>query len=48
MVPGHVVLRHFTFVDLLGFGQEIGREALLQQRITFVFLVGEDGADGAG
>lgn len=42
VVAGDVVLRYFTFVDFHGFGQEIGGEALLQQRVAFVFLIGKD------
>lgn len=45
MVASHIVFRYFTIVDLHGFGQEIGDEALLQQRVTLVFLVGQNRAN---
>ena len=37
-----IILRHFTFIDLHFLSEEIRTECLLQQRITFVFFVGED------
>ena len=45
MVSGHIILGYFAFVDFHGFGQEIGDEALLQQLVTLVFLVGQNRAN---
>lgn len=42
VVAGDVVLGYFAFVDFHGFVQEVGSEALLEQRVAFVFLVGQD------
>lgn len=42
VVAGDIVLGYFTFVDFHGFGQEVGSETLLQERVAFVFLVGQD------
>ena len=43
---GHIVLGHLALIYLLGFGEEINGERLLQQSITFVFLVRQNGLDG--
>src|SRR5699024_2194885 len=45
MVALHIVLRDLALVDLFLFGEEIHRVALLQERITFVLLVGENTTD---
>ena len=46
MVILDIVLRNFTFVLLLLFGQKIDREPLLQERIALVLLIGQDAPDG--
>lgn len=48
VVSGDVVLRYFTFVNFHGFGQKVGGETLLQQRVAFVFLVGQDRTNSRG
>ncbi|CRH60385.1 Uncharacterised protein [Chlamydia trachomatis] len=48
MVAGDVVLGYFAFVLDQLLGEEVGDVGLLQQRVTFVFLVGEDAAHLAG
>lgn len=40
MVAGDVVLGYFAFVLDLFLGKEVDDVGLLQQRVTFVFLVG--------
>ena len=45
MITSDIVLRYFAFIDSHGFGQKVGGEALLQQGITFVFLIDKDGAN---
>ena len=38
----HIVLRHFPFIRLRFFGQEVDGEPLLQQGIALVFLIRQD------
>ena len=45
MVATHVVLGYFALVGLAFVGEEVRGVALLQECVTLVFLVGEDGAD---
>lgn len=47
MVTFHIVLRYLALVDLFLLGEEIHRVALLQKRIAFVFLIGEDAANSS-
>ena len=46
MVPLHIILRDFPLVPLPLFGEEVRRVLLLQERIPFILLVGEDALDG--
>lgn len=47
VVALHIVLRYLALVDLFLLGEEIHRVALLQKRIAFVFLIGEDAANSS-
>ena len=45
MVASDIVLGYFAFVLELFLGQEVSCVALLKERVSFVFLVGQDVAD---
>ncbi len=45
VIPFDIVLRNLAFVGLGLFRQEVHREALLQQDIAFVLLIGQDRFD---
>lgn len=47
VVAFHVVLRNLAVVHFRFLGQEVDRVGFLQQGIALVFLVSEDGLDGA-
>ena len=46
VVSGDVVLGYFALVDDLLLSEEVCGVALLQECVSFVFLVGENGAHG--
>ena len=46
MAPLHIILRNFPLVLFPFLRKEVRRVLLLQERVPFVFLVGEDALDG--
>ena len=48
VVVAHIVLRYLALIHFLFLGEEVNGVTLLQERITFVFLVGEYATNVAG